>query len=64
MNGTVSPLTRAPVIVVRRIGHAFAATVLQRIDGRETRLQIFPDPHAASRSAELLNDVIGEARRS
>ncbi len=64
MNGTVIPFTRLPVIVVRPIGHAFAATVLRRRDGRETRLQIFPDPQAAVRSAELLNDVIREAQRS
>ena len=64
MSGTVIPLNRSPMVVVRPIGHAFAATVLRRRDGRETRLQVFPDPHAASRSAELLNDVIREARRS
>ncbi len=43
-----------PRVLVRPFGGQFSATVLRGCDGAEHRLQIFPDPHAATRCAALL----------
>ncbi len=47
--------SRQPRIIVKPFGGQFSATFLKRRDGSEHRLQIFPDPHTASRCARLLN---------
>ena len=52
----------APRVVAKPYAGHFAATFLERSDGSEVRLQIFPDPHAAAWSAKLLNMALAEAR--
>lgn len=52
--------SRSSRIVAKPYAGHFAATFLQKRDGTEVRLQIFPDAYAAAWSAKLLNSAIRE----